>query len=102
MHLAASSIFFAQRLPKRLQPAMNEPGHRGRRLFKPFCDLGHGEILKVVEDNRLARLGKTFPRAAAGQSVELQYAERPWLPGQGDADITWAVEKLVAVAQALR
>jgi hypothetical protein len=45
-----------------------------------------------------AYAGPDLPTKAAGANSEWLYDERPWLPAQQDADITWAVQRLQAAA----
>lgn len=40
-------------------------------------------------------------RRAAGPNSEWLYDERPWAPGDPDADVAWAVERLTAAASAI-
>jgi hypothetical protein len=60
--------------------------------------------VETLEDSRLSALDKKhMPWAAAlAGRLEVTYDERPWRPGQADADVAWAIEKLAIIAAGLK
>lgn len=65
-------------------------------------DYEYSEGVEELDTPELDALDKThLPWAAAGTRSEWVYDERPWKPGDGDADVTWAVDRLVVATTAL-
>lgn len=69
------------------------------RWHELLAEYDYSETVDDLEDGHLAKFeGSDLAIKCAGDSSEWLYDERPWKPGEPDADISWAIERLQAAA----